>query len=189
LLLPCIDEVGGIWADLGCGEGLFTAILYRLLGRNSEIFAVDKNARALRTLERNFQETCPEARLHLLQADFTQVLSLPPLDGFILANALHFVKNRQKDIVLERLSTYLKPSGKVIVIEYNTNRGNFAVPFPFDEDQFILLANRLNLRKPQIVARAPSSFLGEMYAGTALAPWDPYHTKLSGGLWQNDKPA
>ncbi len=170
LLSPCIDEVGGVWADLGCGEGIFTAILYRLLGRNSEIFAVDKNARALRTLERNFQETYPEAKLHLLHADFTQVLSLPPLDGLILANALHFLKNDQKERVLEDLSARLIDNGKIVIVEYNTDRGNSAVPFPLSADDFLKLAIQLRFRKPMIVIKVPSTFLGEMYAGTALAP-------------------
>lgn len=170
LLHPCIDEVGGVWADFGCGEGIFTAVLYEQIGPSSQIYAVDKNQRALNRLKQNFRETHPEAKIHILQANFTEPLSLPTLDGFILANALHFVKDDQKATVLGQLSTYAKPNGKVIVIEYNTERGNFAVPFPLSTDQFLQLARQLHFRNPRIMARAPSSFLGEMYAGLAFAP-------------------
>jgi ubiquinone/menaquinone biosynthesis C-methylase UbiE len=170
LLTPCITERGGVWADFGCGEGIFTAVLYEEIGPSSQIYAIDKNQRALTNLKQNFHETYPEAKIHILHANFIEPLSLPALDGFIMANALHFLTNNQKKCVLGDLSSRLKDNGKIIIIEYNTNRGNFAVPFPFNEDQFILFANRLNLRKPQIAARAPSSFLGEMYAGTAFAP-------------------
>ncbi len=178
LLPPCIDQAGGVWADLGCGEGIFTAVLYEQIGPFSEIYAVDKNQRALNTLKHNFHKTYPEAYIHLVHGNFTEPLSLPPLDGFVIANALHFVKSDQKAHVLGNLSTKLKTNGKIVVIEYNTNLGNFAVPFPFNEDQFLKLAMQLNLRRPQIVAKAPSTFLMEMYAGTALAPQDPSHPEI-----------
>jgi ubiquinone/menaquinone biosynthesis C-methylase UbiE len=170
LLVPCIIERGGVWADLGCGEGIFTAILYQQVGPSSQIYAVDKNQRALSRLKQNFHETYPEARIHILHANFKESLSLPVLDGFIMANALHFIENDEKANILAHLSTYLKPNGKAIVIEYNTNRGNFAVPFPLHEDQFLQLARQLHFQNPRIIATAPSSFLGEMYAGMAFAP-------------------
>ena len=170
LLSPCIFERGGVWADLGCGEGIFTAVLHQQVGSSSEIYAVDKSQTALNRLKQNFYETYPKAHIHLLHADFKEPLSIPPLDGLLMANALHFVKDSQKARVLEDLSKKLKPAGKIVIIEYNTSRSNSAVPFPLNEDRFLELAAQVNLRKSQIVARMPSSFLGEMYTGTALAP-------------------
>lgn len=170
LLYPCIFERGGVWADLGCGEGIFTAALYEQIRPEGEIYAVDKNRKALSTLEHNFRITYPEASLHLLHADFKEPLSIPPLDGFLMANALHFVKDDQKAHVLEDLSKKLKPAGKIIIVEYNTHRSNFAVPFPLNEDRFLELATQVHLQNPRIMAKVPSSFLGEMYAGTALTP-------------------
>jgi ubiquinone/menaquinone biosynthesis C-methylase UbiE len=170
LLSPCIFERGGVWADIGCGEGIFTAVLYEQIGPEGKIYAVDKNRKALSKLEYNFREIYPKASIYLLHADFKEPLSIPPLDGLLMANALHFVKDDQKARVLEGLSKKLKPAGKIILIEYNTSRSNFAVPFPLNEDRFLELAAYVNLQNPQIVARLPSSFLREMYAGTALAP-------------------
>jgi ubiquinone/menaquinone biosynthesis C-methylase UbiE len=173
LLSPCVDEVGGVWADFGCGEGIFTAVLYEQIGQASQIYAIDKNRRALNKLKHNFQETYPQANIQLLHANFTSPLSLPALDGFVLANALHFVKNDQKASILGQLSTNLKSEGLVIFVEYNTNRGNLAVPFPVNEEQFLALAKQVGLQWPRIVVKVPSSFMGEMYAGTALAPQAP----------------
>ena len=170
LLSPCIDEVGGAWADLGCGEGIFTAVLYEQIGPYSEIYTVDKDQRALNALKQNFLKTYPDAHIHILHADLTKPLLLPPLDGIVLANALHFIPNNQKASVLDDLSMKLKSKGKMIVVEYNANISNPAVPFPLNEEQFLQLARQLHLRKPQIVTKVPSSFLKEMYAGTALAP-------------------
>ncbi|NIM93357.1 MAG: methyltransferase domain-containing protein [Anaerolineales bacterium] len=165
LLPPSITVSGGIWADLGCGQGIFTAILHECIGSESEIYAVDKSRRSLAQLDANFRETFPAAMIHTIHTDFTRPLSLPPLDGFVIANAMHFVNDNEKVRVLGDLSGHLKPGGRAIVVEYNASRGNFAVPHPLDENGFLELARRVGLREVSIAARAHSSFMGEMYAG------------------------
>jgi ubiquinone/menaquinone biosynthesis C-methylase UbiE len=163
LLQPAVKGAGGTWADLGCGEGVFTYLLLTLLQPGSEIYTVDKNRSALQRLQDHIAESIPDASIHPLRADFTRPLSLPPLDGMVLANTLHFV--RHKAPLLEQLARLLKPGGRLIVVEYNTNRGNWAVPHPIDETGFLELAQEVGLRQNQIVAKAPSTFLGEMYTG------------------------
>jgi hypothetical protein len=70
---------------------------------------------------------------------------------------------------LARLVKLLKPGGRFIVVEYNTRRGNAAVPYPLDEWGFLALAEEAGLGQAEIVARIPSTFLGEMFAGVARA--------------------
>jgi SAM-dependent methyltransferase len=167
LLRPGVEGYRGTWTDLGCGDGIFTAALYSTLEPGSEIYAVDKKKRALDALISNFAESYPNAAPHVIAADFTRGLALPPLDGLLMANSLHFV--RRKRPVLDQLVTLLKPGGRLIVVEYNTSRGNFAVPHPLDEAGFLALAEEVGLRQPRILAKIPSTFLGEMYAGIGLA--------------------
>lgn len=167
LIRPGVEGLGGVWADLGCGDGIFTAALYTLLGPGCEIYAVDKSRRALEALTRNFVESYRETPPHPIQADFTQSLSLPPLDGLLMANSLHFV--RRKKSVLTQLVKLLKPGGRLILVEYNTSRGNFAVPYPLDETGFLALAREVGLCQVRILNKIPSTFLGEMYAGMGLA--------------------
>ncbi len=167
LLRPGVAGQAGTWADLGCGDGIFTAALYTLLDPGTEVYAVDKNQHSLDALARNFAGSYPDFAPHPVLADFTHPLYLPPLDGMLMANSLHFV--RRKKPVLEKLVTLLKPRGRLIVVEYNANRGNFAVPHPLDEAGFLALATEAGLLQPRILARIPSTFLGEMYAGMATA--------------------
>jgi SAM-dependent methyltransferase len=163
LLRPGVERQAGVWADLGCGDGIFTAALYTLLDPGSAIYAVDKKRRSLDALAHNFVDSYPEAAPHLILADFTRPLLLPPLDGLLMANSFHFV--RRKRPVLEHLLTLIKPGGRLIVVEYNTSRGNFAVPHPLDEVGFLTLASEVGLCQSRILAKIPSTFLGEMYAG------------------------
>lgn len=165
LLQPAVAGLGGTWADLGCGDGVFTLLLDEFLQPGSELYAIDKNKQALRQLERKLK-TGSNSSIHLVPADFTQTFSLPSLDGLLMANSLHFVVD--KISVLARLIEHLKPGGCVVVIEYNTNRVNYAVPYPLDETDFLKLAAQLGLIEAEIVAKVPSSFLGEMYTGVGL---------------------
>jgi ubiquinone/menaquinone biosynthesis C-methylase UbiE len=167
LLRPGIEGAGGTWADLGCGDGVFTCLLSQFLQPGSQIYAVDKNQHTLDALRHNLAELQLATVIHPVLADFTQPLALPPLDGLVMANALHFI--RAKETVLRQLFELFKPGGRLIVIEYNTSLGNYAVPHPLDESGFLDLANQVGLREAQIIARAPSSFLGEMYAGSGIA--------------------
>jgi trans-aconitate methyltransferase len=166
LLQPAVASCGGIWADLGCGEGVFTQLLAAmLLQPGSEIYAVDKDRQALDRLRRNIAES--ETPIWPILADFTGPLSLPALDGLVMANSLHFV--REKKPLLTRLIRLLRPGGRLVVIEYNTNRGNYAVPYPLTDTEFLALANEVGLDQAQIVARVPSSFLGQQYTGIGQA--------------------
>jgi ubiquinone/menaquinone biosynthesis C-methylase UbiE len=163
LLTPAVAGMEGVWADVGCGDGVFTYLLLDLLQPGSEVYAVDKSQSTLQRLQQHLAGSVPADKLHPILADFTRSLSLPPLDGMLLANSLHFV--RHKAPLLKQLIRLLKPGGRMIVIEYNTNQGNSAVPYPLNETDFLTLALDTGLLQPQIVTKAPSSFLGEMYTG------------------------
>jgi len=169
LLVPALAAGdGGAWADLGCGDGIFAFLLCDLLAPGSHIYAVDRDKLALERVTQQRGTRTLASALTTLHADFTRPLRLPPLDGILLANALHFVDDKQP--VVESLVFLLKPGGRLVVVEYNTNQGNYAVPFPMDETGFLALAQAAGLKGTRIVSRAPSTFLGEMYTGVAVKP-------------------
>ena len=111
----------GVWADLGSGWGAFTLALADLLGPGATIYSVDKDRSSLREQEGEVHRRFPGTKMHYMQADFTKRLDLPALDGIVMANALHFV--RRKEPVLEMLRAYLKPDGRLILVEYNARFG------------------------------------------------------------------
>ena len=93
LLRGGIAEPGGVWADLGSGTGAFTLALADLIGPAGTIYSVDKDRGALREQEREMRARFPAAPVQYIVADFTRRLDLPPLDGLVLANSLHFQRD------------------------------------------------------------------------------------------------
>lgn len=153
---------GGIWADFGSGSGAFTLALRELVGPGAEIFSIDQDAGRLREQERAFQELFPQSNVHFLRADFTRELKLPPLDGIVMANALHYFKN--KIDLLKHMRAFLKPRGIFLLVEYNVDKGNMWVPHPLSFETFRALAPRAGFDEPCLLATAPSHFLREFYS-------------------------
>lgn len=164
LLRDGIPQPGGTWADIGAGTGAFTLALADLIGPGATIYAVDRDAGALRSLDRAMREQFQNIALHVIAGDFTRSLALPPLDGIVMANALHFIRDEDKPGVLRRLKGYLKPGGRLIVVEYNVDRGNMWVPYPFSYGRWETLARQAGFEQTRALAAAPSSFLREFYS-------------------------
>jgi SAM-dependent methyltransferase len=161
------DAPGGTWADLGSGTGAFTLALAELIGSQGIIYSVDRDASALREQERamraRFGPLAPT--VHYRAADFTHPLDLPPLDGIVIANALHF--QREKERVVRQLKSYLRPAGRLIVVEYNVDRGNLWVPYPFSYPTWEALARRCGFAETRLLGRVPSRFLEEIYSAAS----------------------
>ncbi|MDE3088087.1 MAG: class I SAM-dependent methyltransferase [Chloroflexota bacterium] len=152
----------GIWADLGSGSGAFTLALADLLGGSGEIYSVDKNAGALREQERAMCARFPQAVVHYGVADFTRPLDLPPLDGIVMANALHFCRDQFH--LVQSIKNYLRRGGRFILVEYNIDQGNPWVPFPLSCSNWETLARRCGFASTRLLATRPSSFLREIYS-------------------------
>jgi ubiquinone/menaquinone biosynthesis C-methylase UbiE len=166
LLRSGITETGGTWADLGSGSGAFTLALAELAGVEAEIYSIDQDKGALREQARAFKTRFPQANVHFQQADFTKRLPLPTLDGIVMANSLHF--HRQKDPILKLLHDYLKPGGRLLMVEYNVDQGNMWVPHPISFDTWKSLAQKNGFRNTQFLAARPSRFLKEIYSAVSL---------------------
>ncbi|MBN9382033.1 MAG: class I SAM-dependent methyltransferase [Chitinophagaceae bacterium] len=98
------------WADLGCGSGLFTTAIARLLPAGSTVYGVDTNP------------TLPHSSSIIpIKADFEKdSLPLNNLDGIIMANSLHYVKD--KPALLQKLRSYMQPQALFIIVEYDTDQ-------------------------------------------------------------------
>lgn len=168
LLRAGVPGPGGVWADLGSGTGAFALALADLLGPGATIYSVDRDGGALREQERELRARFPGVALHARVADFTRPLDLPPLDGVVMANSLHYA--RDKAPVLALVRGYLKPGGRLLVVEYNADRGNPWVPYPMSYPAWERTATAAGFGETRLLARVPSRFLGEMYSAVSVNP-------------------
>lgn len=165
LLRKGVQAPGGVWADLGAGSGAFTLALAELVGPGAVIYAVDRDRGALRQLSQSMQVQFAGVALRTLVADFAHPLDLPLLDGVVMANSLHF--ERRKEGVLQLVRGYLKPDGRLLLVEYNTDRGNVWVPHPLSFPVWEKLAARSGFARTELLATHPSRLLGEFYAAAS----------------------
>ena len=101
------------WADLGCGNGIFTQALARLLSKGSIIYGIDK--------DRSIKPGVTDGGVEIIskKSDFIEDdLEIGNLDGILMANSLHYVKD--KPGFIKKMKTYLKPEGIFLLVEYDT---------------------------------------------------------------------
>jgi ubiquinone/menaquinone biosynthesis C-methylase UbiE len=160
------------WADLGAGTGTFTEALAALLGDNGSVLAVDREAAALRALRRLAAHT-PGAAIHVAEGDVRELDAIPQLqreqlDGALFANVLHFVEDPH--VVLQQVQQFLRPDGKIVVIEYDRRTPSRWVPFSLPPDALARAARAAGLSEPVEIGRRSSRYQGELYCAVCAAP-------------------
>jgi ubiquinone/menaquinone biosynthesis C-methylase UbiE len=155
---------GGVWVDFGAGSGAFTLALRDIAGPDVDLIAIDHDRTSLQTLGATMERIFPGTRLRLLEADMTGHRTLPPLDGIVAANAIHFVPLNDQTALLRRWHAYLKPAGRLIVVEYDTDSGNRWAPYPISYASFRETARAAGFTDPALLGSRPSRWLGRIYS-------------------------
>ena len=167
LLRDAIPTRGGTWADLGAGEGTFTRALVDLASPR-RIYAVDRDARAMADLMK-WVKSEPTDVVPVI-ADFTRLSALPglndgKLDGMLLANSLHYSSDPEK--VLSRLIAWLRPRGRVVLVEYDRRKASRWVPYPIPIERWREGSQSAGLSTPVVTATRRSAFGGDLYVAAA----------------------
>jgi ubiquinone/menaquinone biosynthesis C-methylase UbiE len=168
LIRAGVEGAGPRWLELGAGDGAFSLALADLLGPSAEIMALDRDAGALRRLVAEMGRRFPRASLITTVADFRDALPDGPFDGVLAANSLHFVSDPVA--VTSRARAALQPGGRLVVVEYDADRGNPWVPHPFSFETWQLLSAQAGLDEARLIGRVPSRFLGAIYAAVSEMP-------------------
>ena len=100
-------------------------------------------------------------------ADFTRDLGVAGMDGVLMANSLHFVMD--KPAVLALVRSYLKPAGKLVLVEYDADRGNRWVPYPISYATWLVLAPTAGFSGTRLLGRVRSRFLNAIYSAESRA--------------------
>jgi len=166
------DGVAGIgrrWVELGAGRGAFTLALADLLGPAADIVAIDRDGGDLAALATTMSRRFPETDLTTVVGDFSRPLPVEAsFDGLLAANSLHFVRDPRA--VIDGVRPLLRPGARIVVVEYDSDSGNPWVPYPFSYATWQEIAARAGLLDTRLVGRAPSRFLGAIYAAASDLP-------------------
>jgi ubiquinone/menaquinone biosynthesis C-methylase UbiE len=159
------------WADLGSGDGAFTLALRKLLGPDADIYSVDADGSRLARQARAFRSGPGAERTTFVEADFTDSLALPPLDGVLMANALHFVEDQAAFLARLRRGGSRATSietRKLLIVEYDITRGSSYVPYPVSYARLTELALEAGFGAPALLGTARSRYWSRIYS--ALIP-------------------
>ena len=85
-----------------------------------------------------------------------------------MANSLHFVEDKTRVLALVR--GYLKRGGRLILVEYDSDRGNTWVPHPLSFERWKDLASEAGFVETRQLATVPSRFLHRIYSALSLVP-------------------
>ena len=139
-----------------------------LLGPGAHITAVDRDAGALRHLAVEMGRRFSATQVDTLTADFRRPMPLSGLDGIVMANSLHFL--RDKSPVLASVKAMLRPGGRLILVEYGSDRGNPWVPHPFTYARWERMAAEAGFERTRQLGTVPSRYLGSMYSAVTFVP-------------------
>jgi ubiquinone/menaquinone biosynthesis C-methylase UbiE len=158
---------GGVWADLGAGTGNFSWARAELIGPQGTVSAIDRDAKAIQRLRQRIAQADPGPAIIPQQADLTRPLDMPVLDGVLMANSLHFIRDQPAALALA--ASYLRPGGRLLLVEYDLRAPLPWVPFPVSHARLEELADAAGLEKPTEIGRriSPSSGVA-MFAALAL---------------------
>jgi len=162
LLRNGISPKSRVWAEFGSGHGAFTLALAELIHPDGIIYSVDRNSSALREQEQIMRKRFRLLEAYYLAADFSKPLDLPMLDGILMANAFHFLQDKEK--FLRMIGGYFKPEGRLLIVEYNVEQGNHWVPYPISFESWKDLAMQCGFKETSLLNTIPSKYHREIYS-------------------------
>jgi len=114
---------GQVIVDIGSGGGYFTLRFAEIVGEEGKVYAVDTDEKLLEFVNNNAKKKGMNNIVTVLAKD---KLELPKesLDLVFMRNVTHHISNRIS--YFNDLKKFLKPYGKVIIIEYKKGK-----PFTF----------------------------------------------------------
>jgi len=149
------------WMDLGCGNGTFTTALATMLAPGSHIVGVDKQAQ-------QFEKTIGnQVTVEFLQADFELIsFDMFALDGVLLANSLHYVKD--KESLIKRIEKCFATHRRFLIVRNDTLRSNPLVAYPIDFNSLKTMFSALGYQVWKLGERPSLYGAGNLYGAIAL---------------------
>jgi ubiquinone/menaquinone biosynthesis C-methylase UbiE len=83
-------------------------------------------------------------------------LQLPELNGILMANSLHYVKDQYE--FLDKMKYTMKEGGAFLIVEYETDKPNQWVPYPLSFTTLKQLFEELKFETIEKIRETPSRY-------------------------------
>lgn len=104
----------------------------------------------------------PDSSVRYVPGDFGEPLAIGLLDGVVMANSLHFIADRRE--ALAGIHAMIRPGGRLVLVEYDTDSGNPWIPFPLSLRTWERVAADAGFRETTRLHRVPSRHAGAIYS-------------------------
>jgi ubiquinone/menaquinone biosynthesis C-methylase UbiE len=108
-------------ADMGSGGGYFTLKFARKVGRTGKVYAIDTRLKYLDFIRRQAEQEGMDNITFVLATEDGMALSEVALDLIFVRNVFHHLTEPGK--YFHNLKRFLKPSGKVAIIDHKPKGG------------------------------------------------------------------
>lgn len=167
LLATGAPRAGETWCDMGCGDGAFALPLIDKLGARGKLIAIDRDEQAVASLAATLhKQKVARGRFELRISDLAAPGPLPPLDGALFANSLHYLADAA--VALGIVRAVLKPGARILVLEYDRADANPWVPYPIPAAALADLARSASLPPFEVKGRVRSDFGRTVYAAVSV---------------------
>jgi ubiquinone/menaquinone biosynthesis C-methylase UbiE len=108
-------------ADIGAGTGIFSLAFVPSVRPGGKIYAVDVDEGLLAHIEEKATEQGMATYVQVVYGEFDDPKLPASVDLAFINDVLHHIENRA--LYVKNLAKYLKPDGRIAVIDFRTNMG------------------------------------------------------------------
>lgn len=140
---------GQIVADLGCGNGFYVLPAAQMIGNTGVVYAVDVQENKLAATV-SIANQFGYKNIRVVKADLTKpLLDIPEnsCDLVIVGNILHEIS--QKEGLIKNIYRVLKPTGRVVIVEWKRTATPFGPPIErrIEQQALEIMLMQAGLRK------------------------------------------
>ncbi len=152
-------KAGMIFMDIGCGDGFFSLLAAKMIGRAGKVFAVDIDAGAIEKLKRKADEQGLENIQAVVGAGEETVFCNGCADIVFYSMVLHDFKDPKK--VLFNARQMLKPNGLIVDLDWKKKQMSFGPPahIRFSEEYASDLIKQAGLMVKEVKEAGPYHYI------------------------------
>ena len=113
---------GMVLLDSGCGYGTFSIAAARIVGKRGLVYALDIDKKMINIVEKKAR-SLHLGNIYAMVADISSFrnVKVPPCDFALFANVIHGSRNKVR--LLRGARQFLKPRGRIVVINWKVDAG------------------------------------------------------------------